>query len=660
MADDKARLAPDDELAQASTAPTAGYPRLERRPSAEGRQIAKELTRLSLETTPSFGRSVFNDTTEARQRRGTSEIEGLYDHDWSELPADANKRRSVIKRVRVVSPRRSQTPPPGSLSARSSNCTDDSGSRDRSPAPSEAATDGSLWATYAPTRSSLTWLGFSAPENGGQASEASSSARSSLQIPETSDEPDPFELLRGEVRSVFLDFLEEVEAASWQRFGGEERDDSDAPEGHELSRALEAQPFLTRLVKCQEAVRKELQGDELILWNHFILEDLELQGTLELGSENLERVLLAVADSQSEAEGWMTQLEEMVAGDATVTLVDILSWWAEVSPQRSRASTFRRSLSSFGIMSGFVSLEADATPGGSLSKALDERGLAMTTKELGASLREYERTLVDLAGYKCELNLLTTWSSSTPTMGIDVLQKLVRLIHGMLTPTERVLWAKFGDVDEDFDGAYTLEEALAGVGDIVALTEEEEQEDGNEDELTELRSNILREAVEELFSSRAIAWHGTVSLSDLLTWWWNLSNDFRAASGLNITPASLKQSYVTDPEGMFSAQLRRVGRDGDRKPGLGIAIRGHARLLAELSVRGLRGSFQEMWGSEREEEESSSRSSEEEPSEEGSEDDAHSAPDTGVKAPVFQGGPPSTNGLKSILKTSTPTSENSF
>merc|ERR1712118_424109 len=82
---------------------------------------------------------------------------------------------------------------------------------------------------------------------------------------------------------------------------------------------------------------------------------------------------------------------------------------------------------------------------------------------------------------------------------------ILRLIYDMLRPVERALWKTCAAHDSDLDGAFTLDEACRAARDLVAMAEDDEDTsitDGcHKEELTRLRSIILREAIEGLFTT---------------------------------------------------------------------------------------------------------------------------------------------------------------
>lgn len=567
--------------------------------------VAKQLSLLSLsgDSAPQFGR---DDASQRAVSPAGSEttIEGIYGKDWNAIKRDTStysrhieevgsrRRSSVYKRVRVVSPRRTQTPPP----KRGAQAEEDASER---PSIESADKEGaSLWTQYGPT---LGWLyGTEHLEHPGSDTSSASKKLSDLD----SDEGDGKDLARelcDEIRAVFMDFLKEVESADVSR---PPDDDDDPNGGHELSRALLAAPLLNRLGQCHDAVRSELVGEELKLWHAFIVEDADMTGTVDVRNSTLRSVLRPLASNEEEIDSWVVEVQEVVAPDHRATFVDLLAWWHDASLERSISLTSRASYAASSLVSvvslGFLGGESaenimDASK--KMTKLLEKRGVELSRGELYDGVSQYERIIVDTCGYKCECTLSGTWRETGFVAGVDLLVSILCLIHSMLTPVERILWSLFGSVDDNFDGAYSFQEALSGVGDVVALTEDEEHArapDGedNEEELTQLRSSILREAVEDLFKNPNLCRRqGTVSFADLLVWWEDLTDEFRAASGLHISKAALKQSRATNPSQIFKEQLANI--TGDR---LEPALRGHCRLFGELHVNRLRESFNEMWG----------------------------------------------------------------
>lgn len=374
--------------------------------------------------------------------------------------------------------------------------------------------------------------------------------------------------LGGQVRVVFQDFLEEVEAAGFAR--SLHRDVDLGAEGQELAKALQALPLLDRLTQCHDAVKVELDGSELVLWDCYIREDVNMRGTMDVSDIPGFLQIFAGPDRTAEASRWAVEVPEQRPLD----WVSLLRWWESESQKSAVASADLARLGPRGIR----------------KETLEDRAFAKDIEELRSCLHMYERALVGTCCWKCEQRLLKAWQAGGGAPEVEALVQVLSLISDLLPPAEQVLWHAFGAQDSNFDGACTVEETLRGVADVAADTATEASE-LSESELHELRGCILKEAVERLFATPRLCRENSnsVSLADLLSWWRGLPEEFRAASGLDV-------SHVPDvpgvPRVLFAKQIEILATDNER---LWVALCGQSRLLAELRARELRGTFHRMW-----------------------------------------------------------------
>lgn len=218
---------------------------------------------------------------------------------------------------------------------------------------------------------------------------------------------------------------------------------------------------------------------------------------------------------------------------------------------------------------------SDLHSGGRLCATLEERARTRTAEELRAGVRAYSLTLVSVSGWKCERRLHGGHS------GPELLLEILVAIYGLLLPTERFLWRIFGTHDADFDGAYTMQEVLVGVDDIVAAAggTDHDVEGAIEKSVVNMfeRSRVEKSQCAQL----------TVLLSDLLAWWWSMSDEFRDKLRLTVTTRSLQSIFACPAAQMFPVQLTRLRDKNDSQVALEKALLGHAELLAELQVRKL-------------------------------------------------------------------------
>merc|ERR1719272_2425166 len=158
-----------------------------------------------------------------------------------------------------------------------------------------------------------------------------------------------------------------------------------------------------------------------------------------------------------------------------------------------------------------------------------------------------------------------------------MLLSLLRSINSELAPTERVLWEVIGSKDKEFDGGFTKQEVLAGIGELLVYTLEREltSPTGDFEELQRLRSECQRRSVETLFQGERL----TVTIADVIWWWWDLPEEYRIAAGLSVPAALLRRSVSRKPEEMFKDKLRLAATNAQVA---NTALRGHVRVYAEL------------------------------------------------------------------------------
>jgi hypothetical protein len=90
-----------------------------------------------------------------------------------------------------------------------------------------------------------------------------------------------------------------------------------------------------------------------------------------------------------------------------------------------------------------------------------------------------------------------------------------------------------------------------------------------------------KQSIANLFTDERL----TVSLADVIRWWWDMPDDYRVAAGLIVPSELLRRSMSQQPEDMFRAQLSKVAAS----PSFGrVAVHGHARTFAELRCLALR------------------------------------------------------------------------
>jgi len=216
---------------------------------------------------------------------------------------------------------------------------------------------------------------------------------------------------------------------------------------------------------------------------------------------------------------------------------------------------------------------------------LRTRCAKMAPGDLAEAAVAYQRSLMLTSCWQCESKLTQIISNAAGPSGdvpsspqpVHVLISLLRSISSELAPTERVLWEVIGSKDKDFDGGFTKQEVLAGIGELLVYTLERELATPSEDfeELQRLRSECQRRSVESLFTERKLS----VTIADIIWWWWDLPEEYRIAAGLSVPAALLRRSVTRRPEEMFKEKLRLAATNVSVA---NTALRGHARVYAEL------------------------------------------------------------------------------
>jgi hypothetical protein len=175
---------------------------------------------------------------------------------------------------------------------------------------------------------------------------------------------------------------------------------------------------------------------------------------------------------------------------------------------------------------------------------------------------------------------------------LDAVLSLLRGLLAELAPTERVLWEIMGSKDRNFDGALTRSEVEAALDELLShaqALEEREAAEGDVDastqmelaELRQLRAECRQQSVEELF----VGGRRSVTLADVIRWWWDMSEEFRIASGFVLPAEYLQRSVQRQPEEMFRLPLRRAASETQVAE---VTLRGHARVFAELRALAVR------------------------------------------------------------------------
>jgi len=173
---------------------------------------------------------------------------------------------------------------------------------------------------------------------------------------------------------------------------------------------------------------------------------------------------------------------------------------------------------------------------------------------------------------------------------LESLLVLLRVLYDEFTPSELVLWEIIGGEDEDFDGTLLMEEVFRGTSVLVAhaMTYEESvsNNSGNDEvfvELKHLRDECQHQSIEGvLFANKT---KQSVGFAEVLKWWWDMPEEYRAAAGLSLPAEKVKTSHQRQPEEMFKTALRQVGANPAAAE---FSLRGHAQLFAELQALGAR------------------------------------------------------------------------
>lgn len=395
----------------------------------------------------------------------------------------------------------------------------------------------------------------------------------------------------------------EARRAPSQRGPREEAAADTAGSQSPLFSAIVRARLMAHLLGCYEAVASELTGEEAQLWDAFVAVDTSLSCTLRVpgGEQEAKEVEKGLHDALTDALGSAARADSCIRAifdraceEGECDFADLLDVFAEVR-QGDQLWTLRSMVRS-GLSHFLGSNGEPASTRASRISDLRARCGRQSTEALASSAAAYQRSLVLTASWRCEQRLLALVCgadrSSSPFRGdsraagaLDALLSVLHGIHAELAPSERVLWELLGSEDRNFDGAFTKREVLAAIGELLSyhLAREAIDAAGSElEELQRLRSDCQRRSVEALFGTTR---RTTVTLADVLRWWWDMAEEYRMASGLAVPSALLRRSLHRQPEEMFRVQLRAVASD---PPAARVALRGHARAFAELRALAVR------------------------------------------------------------------------
>jgi len=399
-------------------------------------------------------------------------------------------------------------------------------------------------------------------------------------IPHQSKTDEVLRDMRKRARDVFMKFLSQLDVAKDEFL-------SKPPEAMQDARLKSK--LLTQIIGYYEAVSRELASDEIALWDAFAHEDINMTGTIDMRGPALPAVIRCLPISE-DVDPYVDSIRHSLAPDNVATFVDIVDWWTEERKSRGHNSwhTLQRSLRLFSLLPGAGQSKSR------LREIVEKYAWQMDIMQLSAAAHSSQRTLVDTSAWRCQQQLTDAWTNAD-AMDTDLLLNILTLVQDLLSPAERFVWAAFAPYDADLDGVFSESEVLAAIESILSVAEEREcvcegstdriDESIDRTELREFRAQALQEAVSKLFSqSGTRCKDSSVSCHDVLKWWWDLSEDYRAALGLVVTrPASGLQPAV-----IFSQGLARMTRGRGAQAALRKALCGQSRLLAELRVTSMR------------------------------------------------------------------------
>eukprot|EP00929_Paragymnodinium_shiwhaense_P108216 TRINITY_DN74542_c0_g1_i1.p1 TRINITY_DN74542_c0_g1~~TRINITY_DN74542_c0_g1_i1.p1 ORF type:complete len:809 (+),score=207.71 TRINITY_DN74542_c0_g1_i1:88-2514(+) len=401
--------------------------------------------------------------------------------------------------------------------------------------------------------------------------------------------------LIGEARKPFGQLMMETPDAAGllnevqvDRRGSSASDEARSP----LLSAIVRARLIGDVIGCCEAVASELSPSEAKLWNAFVAIDSGLQATLVVSEMNFRQVLGGLASSPEVLEHWVSSLMARSADAPELDFADLLDWYTS-ERHVGETWTFQSSLKM-----GFANLFSTGTSTPSAPPRLTperiselrERCIQAEPLRLAEAAAAYRRSMVLTACWRCEQHLRDVLAPvvETPNHGdgihgrppgpVAALLVVLRAIHAELAPSERVIWEMLGSKDSNFDGAMVKAEVLAAIGEffVYSLGRESDATEDEFEELQRLRADCQRQSVDGLFAEGD---RRTVTLADVLRWWWDMPEEYRVAAGLAVPAVLLRRGIQRQPEEMFKTPLRRVAADASLAKH---ALRGNVRVFAEL------------------------------------------------------------------------------
>lgn len=342
---------------------------------------------------------------------------------------------------------------------------------------------------------------------------------------------------------------------------------------------------------CCQAIITELSMDEARLWDAFIEADRTLTATVHVhrrSSRNgeLSKLLTDCFGESDRLEAWLLSIGKAADEHGEIEFADLLEWFTrdqEVEQLWFMSGSVRASL--FASLEEIMNLAA-TTPQMKPERIaeLRNRCAIMSRGDLAAAAVAYQRSLLLTSCWQCENRIASTVLTATPDgevtttpQPVHVLLSLLRHISTKLAPTERVLWEVITCRNSNFDGAFTKQEVLGGIGELLVYTLERELSlpSTNFEELQRLRAKHQRRSVEKLFQGSRLS----VTIADIICWWWKLPEDYRIAAGLSVPASLIKRSIHRKPEQMFVEKLRLAATNVSVA---NTALHGHVRVYAEL------------------------------------------------------------------------------
>lgn len=363
--------------------------------------------------------------------------------------------------------------------------------------------------------------------------------------------------------------------------------------------------LISHMLCCCEAVAKESTLQETRLWNAFVGHDLKLKSLLLAKDACFFKVLedLGVTTGVP-LEAWAFSMEARADREGQIDFADILDWHRNEGADASRTAGLLGRLSTT-LFGGEAGAEAGRLGMSRLlperHAQLRERAASMDLPALLESTAAYQRSMVLTSCWRCEQGLATVFAPlkvrHSASDGVDArppgplasLLVVLHTIHLELTPSEQVLWELTGTRDENFDGCFSLDEVRDAME--VLISNSSGGEGGSSDreyaeavdggggvflELQQLRADCQRQSIDGLFASGG---KSTVTLADVLKWWWDMPEEYRVAAGFVMPATLLRRSLQRQPEEMFKGPLRRVAANPAAAEA---SLRGHVRVFAEL------------------------------------------------------------------------------